>query len=174
MADARQSAAEQITRALMDLMAEKPFADITVTDVVRRAGVARASFYRNFASTSDILDRIMDEFVTVFKDYALPVLTSKDERQWRAFLFRFLYFVSERGETLILSKNTNVDLFFYRLGEAAHELAAAVHFSDLKEKYDVSARIGAINSVLVHWVGEGRAETPEEIVDYLMSFILLI
>ncbi|MCI5536130.1 MAG: TetR/AcrR family transcriptional regulator [Lentihominibacter sp.] len=35
--------------------------DITVTDIVTRAGVARASFYRNFNSINDVIDAISDE-----------------------------------------------------------------------------------------------------------------
>ena len=44
MAESKKPVMEEITGALVELMAEKPFADITVTDVVKRAGVARASF----------------------------------------------------------------------------------------------------------------------------------
>ena len=35
--------------------------DITVTDIVTRAGVARASFYINFNSINDVIDAISDE-----------------------------------------------------------------------------------------------------------------
>lgn len=41
---------ECITEALLKLMNEKAISDITITELVERAGVARASFYRNFAS----------------------------------------------------------------------------------------------------------------------------
>ena len=61
MAESRHLVSEEITNALMDLMAEKPFTEITVTDVVNRAGVARASFYRNFSSTGEILDLVLGD-----------------------------------------------------------------------------------------------------------------
>lgn len=174
MTDTRQTVTAEIANALMDLMTEKPFIDITVTDVVKKAGVARASFYRNFSSTSEILDRILNEFITMFKENALPVITSQNERIWRAFLFRYIYYVNDHQRKLILSRNFNAALILSRLSEAARELSQTLQFSDLREKYAVSARVGVINSVIVRWIADGRIETPEEIVDYLMSFILTI
>lgn len=170
----RQPVSEEIIKAFMDLMAEKPFIDITVTDVVKRAGVARASFYRNFSSTSDILDTVLNRIVSEFKENALPVLGSQDERQWRAFLFRYIYYVNDRQGKLILSKSSNISLLLYRAADVAHELSALFPSEGIVQKYRVSSRMGVINNVILHWVDSGRKETPEELVDYLMSFILNI
>lgn len=41
--------------AFFALLSEKPFSEITVTDLVTRAGVARASYYRNYESMEDIV-----------------------------------------------------------------------------------------------------------------------
>lgn len=38
----------KITRAMLELLAERPLAAITVSDLVRWAGVGRASFYRQY------------------------------------------------------------------------------------------------------------------------------
>ncbi len=174
MAEIKQTVTVEITTALIDLMSEKPFVEITVTDVVRKAGVARASFYRNFSSTSEILETVLSEFLAMFKENALPVITSQDERKWRAFLFRYIYFVSDHYHKLIHSKNANVSLILYKLSSVAHELAQTLQFNDLKEKYRISSRIGIINSTIIRWMDEGRTETPEEIVDYLMGIVLTI
>ncbi len=174
MAHERQNVSEEIAHALLDLMADKSFIDITVTDVVKKAGVARASFYRNFSSTSEVLDMILDDLIEKFKENALPVITSQDERQWRAFLFRYIYFAEENQRNLILSRSSNISLLLYRAADAARELSQSITFHSITEKYSISARIGAINSVVIRWIDDGRKETPEEIVDYLMSFILTI
>ena len=64
------SVKREIKDSVMQLMAEKLYMDITVTDIVTRAGVARASFYRNFNSINDVIDAISDEmyfdFLKVF------------------------------------------------------------------------------------------------------------
>lgn len=46
---------ESIQQALLILMRNKPFGDITVSEVIRRAGVSRSAFYRHYASKKDIL-----------------------------------------------------------------------------------------------------------------------
>lgn len=174
MTKVRQPVSEEIIRAFMKLMAEKPFLDITVTDVVKKAGVARASFYRNFSSTSEILDTVLNKMVSEFKENALPVLGSQDERKWRDFLFRYIYFSSDRHRRLILSSTANISLLLYRTADVVHELSKSFPSEDTTQKYRISSRMGVINNVILHWIDSGKKESPEEIVDYLMDFILKI
>lgn len=54
------SVKSEIEQALLRLMTQKSYLDITVTDIVQEAKVARVSFYRNFASISEVLDSIAD------------------------------------------------------------------------------------------------------------------
>ncbi len=48
---------ECITSALLEMMKTKPFDSITITGLTKRAGVGRVSFYRNFESKEDILNK---------------------------------------------------------------------------------------------------------------------
>ena len=73
MSAKRPQVTQEISMAFLELLTEKPFMDITVTDVVKRAGVARASFYRNYSSTSELLDSIMASFTNELKTHVLPV-----------------------------------------------------------------------------------------------------
>ena len=52
---------KQITEALFSLLQDKPFSEITVTDIVKRANVARASYYRNFENKEQIIEAAMDD-----------------------------------------------------------------------------------------------------------------
>lgn len=47
-----------IVDAYLDLMNEKPYDKIRVTDIVERSGVARSTFYSYFQDSYDLLDRI--------------------------------------------------------------------------------------------------------------------
>lgn len=170
----RQPVTDEITKAFLELMTEKSFIDITVTDIIKRAGVARASFYRNFGSTSDILDAVLDRLTKDFQENVLPVISSRDERQWRSFLFRYIYFINDNHPKLMLGRNTNIPILLDRMADAAHRLADAAPSDNIRSKYSIPSRIGAINSVLMRWIDGGRVETPEEIIDYLMCFVLTI
>ena len=46
---------KSISKTLFSLMEEKKLAEITITELVAGANVARASFYRNYSSKEDVL-----------------------------------------------------------------------------------------------------------------------
>ena len=50
-----------ITRALADLLQEKPLDKITVTDVVRRAEINRGTFYAHYTDIPDVLHHIINQ-----------------------------------------------------------------------------------------------------------------
>ena len=45
---------------LFSLLRKKSFSEITVTDIVKEANVARASYYRNFENKEQIIEAAMD------------------------------------------------------------------------------------------------------------------
>ena len=56
-----------ITEALLSLLEKKEYKDISITEICKKAGVTRMSFYRNFESKEDILFKkvrnVTDSFV---------------------------------------------------------------------------------------------------------------
>ena len=90
----QQSVKDQIATAFADLLIEKPFGSISVSEIVERAEVARVSFYRNYSTTKEITDYIIDGIVGQIKEIILPVMEDENERNWRDFLFRYIYFVT--------------------------------------------------------------------------------
>ena len=73
-----------IMDALVQLMHTKDYNDITITDITKRAGVSRMSYYRNYKSKDDILldymYRILKEYVEDLKD---PAFSSNFIRRWQ-------------------------------------------------------------------------------------------
>ena len=49
-----------LVEALFRLMSQKDFSDITITELIRDAKVARATFYRNFYTKEDIVKYFLD------------------------------------------------------------------------------------------------------------------
>jgi AcrR family transcriptional regulator len=50
--------------ALLSLMVEKDFREITVTDIVRIADINRGTFYKHYQYIEDILKEITDEVIS--------------------------------------------------------------------------------------------------------------
>ncbi|HAX72260.1 MAG TPA: TetR/AcrR family transcriptional regulator [Firmicutes bacterium] len=59
---------ESMFTALMRLMQEKSFSQISITEISQKAGVSRMSYYRNYQSKEDIittyLDELFDQFIS--------------------------------------------------------------------------------------------------------------
>ena len=42
----------------------------------------------------------------------------------------------------------------------------------MQGKYAACGKMGLINSIARKWMDDGMKETPEEMIDYIMSFII--
>lgn len=51
---------DYIITALWVLLKQKPYREVTVKDIVEKAGVCRASFYRNFFSMDEVLNEMVE------------------------------------------------------------------------------------------------------------------
>ena len=51
---------ESITQAMAAMIIDRPFEEISITELVQRAGVSRNSFYRNFRDKEDVLRRYIE------------------------------------------------------------------------------------------------------------------
>ena len=55
-----ERADEEIQRAFFDLLSKKDFHKITATDIIKKAGVNRSTFYRHYVDKYAILDKIKE------------------------------------------------------------------------------------------------------------------
>lgn len=54
---------ECITQAMYEMIQKQPFENITITDLTKRAGVGRVSFYRNFDSKEDVVRQMIMQII---------------------------------------------------------------------------------------------------------------
>jgi hypothetical protein len=159
--------------AFVDMLSQKSYVDITVTDIVNTAQVARVSFYRNFNSISDVVDYITDELANEFIDKILPVLNSNDENKWREFLFDFINnALNNRGKIEAINLQ-NTTVLFSHLNTKMQMYVNVNSNKTISDKYTSYAKACLINNVVKKWIDDGMVETPEEIINYQMSFITL-
>ena len=169
----KSSVKKRMADAFVDMLSQKSYADITVTDIVNTAQVARVSFYRNFNSISDVVDYITDELANEFVDKILPVLNSNDENKWREFLFDFINnALNNRGKIEAINLQ-NTAVLFSHLNTKMQMYVNVNSNKTISDKYTSYVKACLINNVVKKWIDDGMVETPEEIINYLMSFITL-
>lgn len=167
------SVRREIINAVMKLMTEKPYMDITVTDIINTAQVARASFYRNFNSINDVIEIITDEISNELIEDVFPVLHSSDERKWREYLFNHFYRFTRKQRQMGKIHPQNMDVLFSRMDDKIKQKEDKFSSATIRDKYMAVGKIGLVNSITRKWMDNGMQETPEEMIDYIMSFITL-
>lgn len=82
-------AKECIYTALLQLMEIKSYESITITDIVKRAGVSRMAYYRNYSSKDDILVNKLDEMLYCFQNKLLENPPISEMEFWCSFFIEF-------------------------------------------------------------------------------------
>lgn len=170
------SVKEEIEKALLTLLSKKDYTNITVTDVVKEAKVARVSFYRHFSSISDVLDSIAEQTVQKFNIEFLPLMDASNERKLREFLFNYFYQVSLNLKEMWTLNAVNSNFLSTYLAAKLQKNFQVPDSSaaTMSEKYGWVAKLCLLDGIAQKWVFDGLQETPEEMIDYVMPIIQML
>ncbi len=151
--------------ALVELMQEKAFDEITVQEVLDRAGVGRSTFYAHYRDKEDLFLSDVEDFLGMMA----TLLTRHGVRVERvapvAELFGHIADVREFVAALVASGKMQDVLelgqgFFARSIEE-RLLLARVEMEPVQLKAHAHALAGALFSLLDWWVDRGMVEKPE-------------
>ena len=152
--------------ALVELMHEKPFDDITVQEVLDRAGVARSTFYQHYSDKDDLLLSDVEDFFKMFS----TLLTRKGAPPQRlAPVAEFFSHIAEAKELYramqAAGKVSAVQAlglgFFARSIEDRLRLAGiAMEPAELPAK--AHALAGSFFALLDWWIDKGMKADPRE------------
>ena len=156
--------------ALISLMKQKPFSDISITELCGKAGVSRMAFYRNYSCKEDILNDYMDE---VFNNYS-KILLDLDEINM--YIVSLEYFklgkrhkqfiqqiVNAKMDLLLLDKlNRDLDILYKRLSRPPN-----LNYN----KYERSFIAGGLSKILIDWVNDDCVVSPEQMGNYVITFL---
>ncbi|MCT4661528.1 MAG: TetR/AcrR family transcriptional regulator [Tissierellales bacterium] len=163
---------ERIFESLKLCMKEKNFQDITVKEVVERAEVARATFYRNFDRLEDVLRYELDTKFSELYDYLKEYYKSEPDYFKSFFIVPFLkfwYADSAIVELLIMARQRKVlsEAFVSLLERGISEYYGDGEIEIDHFNYFLAFRSGIAINVLVEWIRTGKKETPEEVIKIL-------
>ena len=132
---------QSITNALFALMREKSLSDVQITELVGRAGVARASFYRNYDSKEDVLITLVRDVLERFRGEI-----SMEQGGFYCYenvLLSFQYFLKYRDYILNLCRSGFLSALLEELNRF-HESIAGTMASSSIQRYQLYAYIGAL------------------------------
>ncbi|MNI36457.1 Bacterial regulatory protein, tetR family [compost metagenome] len=148
---------ECIESALMLLMKERNFNEISITDIVKRAGVSRTAYYRNYSSKEDILHSLVQEVV----DNTIQAMCLHDPgKETYEFWYAMFRFIRPYHETyqLLLKANFGENILEQIIGKMQENVADG----DVKGKYESAFWSGAVYAILTEWFKGGMKQSDEE------------
>ena len=149
-----------IENGLLEMMQEKKYEDISVTDLCQYLELSRRSFYRYFDSIEDVLDSLMNH---TFQEMAIT-----DSSMTLALLEEDYEFWFRRKELLnaLAGSGMYTKITQYALKYTDTE-ALKKHLSDEDLKMELTKEmnlfvISGLSSLLISWHAEGFQKTPKQ------------
>jgi len=147
---------ECLQTALIHLMSEKPFEQITITELVKRSGVSRTAFYRNYTSKDMILTELSNAFFDSLTQSLDGVRSPEDFYRWYRDAFQIIYDRADLFRLLMLSHLPKHALV------GAEVILERVHPSSTPEEhYRLVALENGFAAILADWFNSGMKESAE-------------
>jgi AcrR family transcriptional regulator len=163
--------------ALVELMHEKPFEDITVQHVLDRAGVSRSTFYEHYTGKDDLFLGDVDDFWEMIS----TLLVRRGEKSNRVAPMRelFAHIAEARAfyVALVASGKINdvMDLgrghFAREIEKKLNQLPQARAMTPERRAALAQMFAGALFSSLSWWVNRGMKESPEQMDDLFHQMV---
>lgn len=150
---------ESIESAILLLMKERDFKDISISDIVKRAGVSRTAYYRNYKSKEDILNKYLETVVKAITN-EMDFTTYSEDRI--GFWYSIFSKVRDHSEIYLILHRAGFEGII--LSNINNLLLAGISSDNInsKDKYDVYFWAGAVYNILTEWITSGMKETDKE------------
>ncbi len=163
---------ERIADALLELCSEKPFPEISVSEITDRADVGRATYYRHFSSKEDV---VAFKFQTIFESLPVPdphkVRPHIDSAKppnvdvMEKYFAAYLRHLEENREVLERIYAAKLDyalfIYLYRDNVATLQNAATI------DRYVAALHSASAFAIVDQWITSGFAESAEELANLL-------
>ena len=166
---------EWMTAALLELIREKPYEKISITDITDRAGLSRPTFYLHYQSKDDILishldslfDPILDEFHELRQNAAigqpgsLALTNLFSEVNLHIEAFRTAFQAGAEKQLIERMHQRNV--------EYLRDLAKRCEMNISNEVITLSAQYmaGALVGIFIHWIQSDDPHPPGKMGEFI-------
>ena len=184
---------QEISTALLKLMQNHPYAEISVKQIIMETSLARKTFYLNFRSKDDVLESVLDELI---REYTEALSKANEEKNPAGTKYldeaisvdtitnplSVIFSFCDKNKDLLslLHKNKMLYLLLLRLNEFLPEYSKTEDMSsnpfaklmgELEPDYLIAFNVGAIWNVLFKWIDRGMADSLDSIQETLKKYL---
>ena len=181
------STAEKMDSALMEILKTKSFEYITVSEICKKAGVNRSTFYLHYENTRDLLEEtirnMMDNFVSYFvPDGKISPINFEESQKDKLvfiseeYLMPYLsYFKENRKIFLTVFENEKLFGFeetYKKLFDNIFDpILDVFKYPESERKYVMAFYLNGINSIIMEWIKEDCTKSEKEVVKIINDCI---
>lgn len=160
----RRESRKKIETVFFELIQTKELSQISVSDICKRAGLNRTTFYANYVDIYELADTVRETLENNMKElYRVDVETGHNSHDYLR-LFRHIY------ENQIIYK-TYFKLGYdndYKIVQYDTNLAQK-HFDNKFIEYHCEFFKSGLNSIIKMWLEKGCKESPEDMYEIIKA-----
>ena len=162
-------------KTLQEMMAEKPFEKITVSELTKRCGVNRQTFYYHF-------ETIIDLFQWLLQEEATPLMEEfkRNPYEWKEAVLHILYFIKENDAAVLCAlrsiENMQVRSFFmdyFReiFSKLFDFICAGLDVDEDFKDFIITLHITGASGLAMQWLESGMKQSPEQLTEWLGLYL---
>lgn len=169
-----------LKEALIELMDEKEFKSITITEIVHLANLNRGTFYKHYPTQEDLLNELIEDILSdLVVSYREPYTTMEpfEIGKMSSSSVKIFDHVERYSRFYTIISNSNVlPGFQNRICQVLKELvqtdlAKAMPDANIDRSLLSSYNAYALFGLIIEWVNGGFKFTPHQMAEQLISII---
>ncbi len=178
--DERYSTAEDaIFDAFFLLLKEKDLEKITVSDVIKKAGIVRSTFYNHYENIPALMNSAEDKTIKDIFTLMESFHPKNDKDMCRSYFLAICNYTRKNPFLANLLQTPRGDAFFEKAITMFHRYVTEVTYTSTGEvavqvefSYFIAGAIGSTIGVLHKWTAEDFQTPAEKIADILSQIFL--
>ncbi len=159
---------ENLVQALIHLMKERPYEEISISEIAKTAGVSRISYYRNYESKRTLLASTLSEMIAAL---CAALNSQPNHVPIRRVMTAFFKEARCQSEIFLLLYQAGMDK---ELQSALDNLILdSLHFPTLDRHRTYPAYLfsGALYRLLTQWYKNQMSESPAELSNIFCQYM---
>lgn len=172
MADSKKKNTDKIKQCLTEMLQSSPIDDITATELCKRAGVNRATFYYHYNSVQDVLAEIESQLEADFAQWVSRSPLDLNGLPEKSFYVTFFEFVARNvGVCRMLLNSQRSSEFVTRALKAGRTMVVSImsklfpHCKASKIDYYYIFVSNGFLGLLNYWLNSGMKESINDIAE---------
>lgn len=165
---ANQNVKDRLLSALIEFADYKDWSKLTVTELIEKSGVARASFYHSFKSLEELIDYGIKQMTLRYHEKK-PFI-DEDFRSREVMLYKFQFY-KEYADLIMAFHHAKVATTLLDVITGCEIDACGDMSINSISKYELYYFSGAFYNMMLCWLEGGTKETPEAMADEFLRIV---